>query len=58
MDIKNLIEVLSAALTPVIAVVTTYIMYQQWRTNKGRLNHELYERGSRYLKQLRLFMRT
>ncbi len=44
MDIKSLVEGLSAGLTPVIAVAMVYIAYQQWRTNKSRLAHELYDR--------------
>jgi len=44
LDTKGLVEGLSAALTPLIAAVTTYIAYQQWLTNKRRLAHELYER--------------
>jgi hypothetical protein len=55
MDINSFIEGLSAALTPVIAVVATYIMYQQWRTNKGRLNHELYERRFTVFKAVKAF---
>lgn len=44
MDIKSVVEGLSAALTPVIAVAMVYIAYQQWRTNRSRLAHELYDR--------------
>lgn len=43
-DFKNLVEALSAALTPVIAIVAVYVAYQQWRTNKTRLTLELYDR--------------
>ena len=41
---KSVIELFSAALTPIIAVLATYIAYQQWRTNKTRLDLELYDR--------------
>ena len=44
MDIKVIIEILSAALTPVIAIVAVYIAFQQWKINKSRFNHELYGR--------------
>lgn len=35
---------LFAALTPVIAIVTTYIAIQQYRANQLRLRHDLYDR--------------
>lgn len=44
MNYKDYIDFLSAALTPVIALITVYIAYQQYRTNKIRLQHDLYER--------------
>lgn len=44
MDYKNYVDLLSAALTPAIGITTTYIAIQQYRTNKIRLRHELYER--------------
>jgi len=55
MDINCLVEGLSAALTLVIAVVTTYIMYQQWRTNKSRLTHERYDRRLTVFKAVNAF---
>jgi hypothetical protein len=55
MDIKSIIEGLSAGLTPLIAVVMTYIPYQQWRTNKSRLTHELYDRRLTVFKAVRAF---
>jgi len=55
MDVKSLVDVLSAALTPVIAVVATYIAYQQWRTNKSRLAHEFYDRRLTVFKAVRTF---
>jgi hypothetical protein len=38
------VEVLSALLTPTIAVVATYIAYQQHRTNKLKVRADLYDR--------------
>ena len=35
-----MIEVSKALLTPVIAVVATYIAWQQWQTNRQKLNLE------------------
>lgn len=41
---RTVVDVLSAALTPMIGIATAYIAYQQWRTNKIRLDLELYDR--------------
>src|SRR5574341_494685 len=38
------IEILSAALTPIIGIIAVYIAYQQYRTNALKLKHELYDR--------------
>ncbi len=38
---------LSALLTPVIAAIAVYIAYQQWRTNRRRLELDLYDRRLR-----------
>ena len=40
----NLINTLSALLTPTIAVITTYIAVQQYRSGKAKFRHELYDR--------------
>ena len=40
----NLIKILSALLTPTIAVITVYIAYQQYRTNRTKLTLDLYEK--------------
>ena len=42
--ICNIVDVLSAALTPLIAALAIYIAYQQWRTNHLRYMHESYDR--------------
>ena len=44
MSIEKTIEILQALLTPVIALTTTYIAWQQWRTNRQKLNLEKYDR--------------
>lgn len=38
------VEILSALLTPVIAIITTYIAVQQYRSGKARFRHDLYDR--------------
>ena len=38
------IQLLSASLTPLIAIVTTYIAIQQYRSNRAKLRHDLYDK--------------
>src|SRR4051812_16672252 len=47
----TLVQVLAALLTPLIAVITTYIAIQQYRTQKLKLRHELYDRRFQVYKQ-------
>lgn len=44
MCIEQLAEISKALLTPVIAIVTTYIAWQQWTTNQQKLNLDCYDR--------------
>lgn len=40
----EVIGVLSGLLTPLIAVLAAYIAYQQWKTGKDQLKHDLFEK--------------
>jgi len=40
----QLIQLLSALLTPVIALVITYIIIQQYRTNRLKFRLEMFEK--------------
>ena len=55
MDLKSLIEALNAALTPLIAIIATYIAYQQYRVNQNKLSHELYDRRLKVFKSVMAF---
>lgn len=46
------VQILSALLTPVIAIITTYIAIQQYRGDKAKLRHEVYE------KRLKIYQAT
>jgi hypothetical protein len=50
-----MVDVLSALLTPMIAVVAVWIAYQQLKTNKTRLNLEQYDRRLAIYKALDAF---
>ena len=41
---NQLIHLLSGLLTPTILLLGAYIAWQQWRTNRNRLKHELFDR--------------
>ncbi len=41
---KGWIDYLSALLTPTIAILGSFIAFQQWRTNRARLKNELFDR--------------
>jgi hypothetical protein len=41
---KPYVDLFAALLTPVIAIVTTYIAIQQYCANQLRLRHDLYDR--------------
>lgn len=43
-DYKYLVEVFSALLTPAIAIIATYVAWQQWRIQRNRVRVELYDR--------------
>lgn len=44
MSFADIAEVSKAFLTPLIALVTAYIAYQQWKTNQQKLNLDRYDR--------------
>lgn len=54
--VPSWIEVLSAFLTPIIAVVTAYIAYQQYHTNQQQLRHETYERRIAVYKAIQKYL--
>lgn len=52
MYIEQIIEISKGLLTPVIAIITTYIAWQQWKTNQQKLNLDLYERRLKIYEEL------
>lgn len=41
---KPWIDLIAACLTPLIAIIATYIAYQQYRANRLKNRHDLYDR--------------
>src|SRR6266581_2715810 len=61
MSWQTVVSVFSALLTPVIAIIATYIAWQQWKGNELKLRLERYEKRLRIyqevIKMLSLIMR-
>ena len=53
---EALVDVLSAAMTPLIAMIAIYIAYQQWKTNHLRLKHELFDRRFEIYKSVQKYL--
>jgi len=53
MCVEQIIEISKALLTPLIAIVATYIAWQQWKTNRQKLNLEKYERRLHVYEEVR-----
>ena len=56
MTANSIIDISSAALTPLIAITVAYIAWQQYRINRTRLQHELYERRLAVFEVVRAFI--
>jgi hypothetical protein len=50
------LKISQGLLTPVIAAITTYIAYQQWKTNRDKLNLDRYERRLEVYKEVVRFI--
>jgi hypothetical protein len=53
MCIDAIIRVSSGLLTPLIAIVATYIAWQQWKTNQRKLVMDRYDRRLRIYEEVR-----
>ncbi len=53
MCIEQIADVSKALLTPLIAIVATYIAWQQWQTNRQKLVLDRYDRRLRVYEEVR-----
>jgi hypothetical protein len=53
MSIAEIAELSKALLTPVIAIVATYIAWQQWKTNQQKLHLDRYDRRLKVYEEVR-----
>ena len=53
MSSEQVIAIFNALLTPTIAIVATYIAWQQWRINKQKFDLERYDRRLRIYEEVR-----
>lgn len=51
--LESMVRYSTALLTPAIACITTYIAWQQWRTNHQRFKFERYDRRLRIYEEVR-----
>jgi hypothetical protein len=51
--VTEVLEISQGLLTPVIAIVATYIAYQQWQTNRQKLILDRYDRRLRIYEEVR-----
>ena len=56
LEFKEIVDILSALLTPLIAIVAIFIAYRQYKVNRSRLNHELYVRRLEVFKAIRKYI--
>lgn len=52
MSIDEILKILQGLLTPVIAIVATYIAWQQWKTNQNKLKLDRYDRRLQIYKEV------
>jgi hypothetical protein len=52
MSFDELLKISQGLLTPVIGIVTTYIAWQQWKTNQNKLNLDRYEKRLQVYKEV------
>jgi hypothetical protein len=57
MYLEQLIRIASALLTPLIAMVATYIAWHQWKTNRQKLVMDRYERRLRVYEEVQRILR-
>ena len=48
-----MLKLISGLLTPIVAIIAAYIAYQQWQTNRYKLNLDKYERRLRIYEEVR-----
>lgn len=55
MNDKSVIDYLQSILVPLIAVITTYIAYRQWKIEKTKLTHDLFEKRFEVYRQFQIY---
>src|SRR5262245_66272538 len=53
---EEILKILQGLLTPVIGIVATYIAWQQWKTNRNKLNLDRYDRRMRVYQEVVRFI--
>jgi hypothetical protein len=56
MNYKIYIDIFSALLTPLIAIITTYLAIRQYKINRAKTRHELYDKRLAVFKTISSFL--
>jgi hypothetical protein len=56
MPFEEILKISQGLLTPVIAIVATYVAWQQWKTNRYKLNLDRYDRRMRVYQEVVRFI--
>lgn len=56
MSLESFIQIFSGLLTPLIAIVTVYIAWQQWKTNERKFKLDVYERRLIIYEEVKKFL--
>lgn len=52
---KNIFDYLQSILVPVIAIITSFIAYRQWKIEKIKLTHDLFEKRFKIYQQFQIY---
>jgi len=54
-DTKSFLDYLQSTLVPLIAIITVYIAYRQWKLEKIKLTHDLFEKRFKVYKHFQIY---
>ncbi|MCF6341165.1 MAG: hypothetical protein L3J10_10530 [Sulfurimonas sp.] len=54
-DTKSFFDYLQSTLVPLIAIITSYIAYRQWKLEKIKLTHDLFEKRFKVYKHFQIY---
>ncbi len=52
---KSILDFLQSFLVPLIAIITTFIVYKQWKIEQDKLTHDLFEKRFKVYRQFQIY---